>query len=84
MKTSVQDPREVLEYLRPYYRAQKVIVIVEFFDQTVATGELQGIDHDSIQIASQDEATSVAVQIRDIMSITHSPVYEGKLKGVAA
>lgn len=84
MKTAIQEPREILEYLRPYYKAQNVIVIVEFFDQTVATGELQSIDHDSIQIASQDEATSVAVPIRNIMSISHSPVYEGKHKEVVA
>lgn len=84
MKTTIQEPREILEYLRPYYKAQKIIILIELFGGKIVTGELLEIGTKVIQVVSQDDETGLEVEIALISSITHGPVYEGKLKGVAA
>lgn len=83
MKTSERDPKEVLSNLRPYYKAQKVILIIQFFHDQIATGELVeiGVNEESVTITSDD--SPLRFETKRIKSIVHSRVYEGKLMEAA-
>lgn len=77
MQIEPQKPDEVLKNLRPYFRTQRITVVIEKTNGKIITGDLTNILSDSIEV--QDTYPPTEIAIREIKEIKYGRLLEAAL-----